>query len=70
MKCVGIKQVLKNAKQNNVSVVYIADDAEEHITAELIKVCEEKNIKLIHIETMAELGKKAGIDVGTSCYAE
>ncbi len=70
MKCVGLKQVLKNVRQNNVSVVYVANDAENHITAELIKVCEQKNIKIIRIETMAELGKKAGIDIGASCYAE
>ena len=70
MKCRGIKEVLKNVKLNNVSVVYIADDAEKHVTEGLIRICEEKNIKIIHINTMAELGKKAGIDVGTSCYAE
>ena len=70
MKCVGIKQVLKNVKLGNVSVVYIADDAQAYVTADLIKICEEKNIKIIHVGTMAELGKKAGIEVGTSCYAE
>ncbi len=70
MKCVGIKQVLKNVKLGNVSTVYVANDAQTHVTAELIEICKEKNIKIIRIDTMAELGKKAGIEVGTSCYAE
>jgi large subunit ribosomal protein L7A len=70
MKYVGVKQVLKNVKEERVKIVYIADDSQTHITAELIQLCKEKNIKIKHVKTMNELGKKAGIDVGASCTAE
>ena len=70
MKYVGIKQVLKAAKEGDVEKVYIGEDAEEHVLAELIKTCEDNNIQIIRIKTMAELGKLAGIDIGASAAAE
>ena len=70
MRCVGIKQVLKGVKENNTKKVFVAKDAEPHVTSELIKLCNEKNIEIVYIKTRAELGKIAGIEVGTSCYAE
>ena len=70
MKYVGIKQVIKAAKEGNVVKVYIGEDAEEHVLSELIKTCEDNNIQIIRIKTMAELGKLAGIDIGASAAAE
>lgn len=70
MKYVGIKQVLKAVKEGLVEKVYIGQDAEEHVLAELISACEENKITLIKIKTMAELGKMSGIDIGASAAAE
>ena len=70
MRYVGLKQVQKSIKENNVKKVYVAKDAEKHITEQIIKKCQENNIQVVCVETMAELGKKAGIDVGASCIAE
>ena len=70
MKCVGVKQVLKSIKENKVKKVYVAKDAEGHITEEIINISSEKNIPIVYVETMTELGKMSGIDVGASCMAE
>ena len=70
MKYVGIKQVLKAVKDGEVSKVYIGADAEERVTTDLIRVCNESQIEIIQVETMAELGKMAGIDIGASAAAE
>ena len=70
MKYVGVKQVLKGVKEEKIKKVYVADDVQTHITAELLNLCKEKNIEVIHVSGKAELGKKAGIDVGASCTAE
>ena len=70
MKYVGIKQVLKAVKDGEATKVYVGNDAEEHVTAELIKICNENKIEIVKIETMAELGKLAGIDIGASAAAE
>ncbi len=70
MKYIGIKQVLKCVKNDKAHKVYVADDAQSNVTAELLAICEAKSIKVEHISTMNELGKMAGIDVGTSCYID
>ena len=70
MKCVGAKQVLKSIHEKKVKKVYIAKDADNHITDEIIKLCKENNLQLFFVDTMVELGKKAGIDVKASSYAE
>ncbi len=62
--------MLKNVKEKGAKKVFIAKDAEAHITAELVKFCEANNIEIVHVNTMAEIGKMAGIEVGSSCYAE
>ena len=62
--------MLKNVKEKSVKKVFIAKDAEAHVTAELIKLCETNNIEIVYVNTMAEIGKMAGIEVGSSCYAE
>ena len=70
MKFVGVKQVLKSVKEEKIKKVYVADDVQSHITAELISLCQEKHIEVIHVATKAELGKMAGIEVDASCTAE
>ena len=50
--------------------MFIAKDAESHVTQEIIKLCEEHKIPIVFVDTMAELGKMAGIEVGASCMAE
>lgn len=70
MKYVGIKQVLKAVKDGEATKVYVGADAEEHVIAELIEICNESQIEVIKIETMAELGRMAGIDIGASAAAE
>ena len=70
MKYVGIKQVLKAVKDGKATKVYSGRDAEEHVTAELIEICNESQIEIIKVETMAELGKMSGINIGASAAAE
>ena len=70
MKYVGIKQVLKAVKEETVEKVYIGENAEKHVLDELLKTCEDNNITVIKVKTMAELGKMAGIDIGAAAAAE
>lgn len=70
MKYIGIKEVLKAVETDDVSIVYIGKDAENHVISELLKMCKEKNIEISYVETMAELGKMANIDVGAAAAAD
>ena len=70
MKYVGIKQVLKAVKEGVTKKVYIGEDAEKHVIADLLKTCNDNNVEIIKIKTMAELGKMAGIEIAASAAAE
>lgn len=68
-KVVGTKETTKAVQFGEAKVVFIAEDADEHVTAPLIKICEEKDIPFEKIETMKELGRAAGIEVGAAAAA-
>lgn len=63
---IGTKQALKALNNNAAHAVYIARDAEEHVTRQLVELATEKNIEIIYVETMKQLGKACKIDVGAA----
>ena len=65
-KVIGIKQTQKAAEQNSLEVVFIACDAEEKVVGQVQQICEKNNIDICVTDTMKQLGKMAGIDVGAS----
>lgn len=66
---IGVKQTLKAMKDELVSEVYIAQDAEPSVTAKVTELAEEMNIPLRHVDSMKKLGSACGIDVGASTVA-
>lgn len=65
-KVVGIKQTKKAAEQDKLEAVFIACDADQRVVGQLKQLCEEKKIPVCTTETMKQLGKAAGIDVGAA----
>jgi large subunit ribosomal protein L7A len=41
----------------------VADNAEKHVIEPVIRACEEKQIPLIRVDSMKNLGKACGIKV-------
>lgn len=68
-KTVGIKQTLRALEKGNVFRVYIAKDAEMHVLRPIVEQCRNKGIELLEIQTMTELGKACGIEVGAAVAA-
>ena len=64
--CVGVKQSLKAMHENKVLKLYIAKDVEQHVVRSLIKLAREKEIEIIYVNSMLELGKVCNIDVGAA----
>jgi large subunit ribosomal protein L7A len=62
-KTVGAKQTMKAVEKERVKLLYIAKDAERHVTEPIIKICESKNIPFVKVDSMKNLGKACGIDV-------
>ena len=65
-KVIGIKQSTKLIKNGEGKVLYVAKDANAKLISPIIQLAEEKNIKIVEVSTMKELGKIGGIDVNSS----
>lgn len=69
VKTIGTKQTLKALDEDQVSLVFIAEDAEEHVTANLKEMCLKKGIEIVTVSTMRELGDACKIQVGAASAA-
>ena len=65
-RIIGLKQTIKAIKEDRVSKVYVAKDADDHIINNVIKESNGKDIELIYVDTMKELGEACGIEVKAS----
>lgn len=65
-KAVGIKQTMKAVENNSAKIVFIARDADEKVIGPLKALCLSKAVQLEYTDTMKQLGKAVGIEVGAS----
>ncbi|MCY6371565.1 ribosomal L7Ae/L30e/S12e/Gadd45 family protein [Clostridium ganghwense] len=65
-KVIGLKQTLKHMKNGDGQLLYVAKDADIKLVNPLIELANEQSLKIVFIDTMKELGKVCGIDVGAS----
>lgn len=68
-KTIGLKQSLRAVEVDGVQAVYIAEDAEERVVAQIMDMCKAKKIQIHKADSMKELGRACGIDVGTAVAA-
>ncbi|HAA89863.1 MAG: Ribosomal protein HS6-type [Thermoanaerobacterales bacterium 50_218] len=68
-RVVGTKQTKKAVEKGIAQLVYVAKDAEEHVTSPLLQLCSEKGVEVVMVDSMAELGKACGIKVGAASAA-
>ena len=68
-KVVGVNQVKRAISSSTVSLVYVAEDAEMKITNEVLDLCEKKQIPIIKVNTMKDLGDACGIDINAATAA-
>ncbi len=62
-KVIGLRQVNRGIKDNQIRCVLVADDADANIRLALAKTCREAKIPLTRVKSKEELGKTLGIDV-------
>lgn len=68
-RTVGLKQTQKAIEKGSAKMVFVAADAEQHVTKPLLKLCSEKTIPVETVQTMEELGRACGIEVGSATAA-
>lgn len=66
---IGTKQTLKAIHNGEVSEIFIAADADKHITQKVADLAEELEIPCQQVDSMKKLGKAAGVEVGASIVA-
>ncbi len=65
-RIIGLKQTIKAIKEDKVFKVYVAKDADDHIKNNVIEEIKDKDIEIIYVNTMKELGEACGIEVKAS----
>ena len=65
-RIVGLKQTLKAIANNSLLRVYLAKDADNYIIQSVLSACSGKNLEIVYIDTMKELGEACGIEIGAS----
>ncbi len=65
-RIVGLKQTVKAVKNGTAKKVYVAEDADDFIKQSVLDACSDKNIQIIYVNSMKELGDACGIDIGAS----
>jgi large subunit ribosomal protein L7A len=65
-KVIGIKQSVKSLKNGEGKILYVASDAEGALVKPVIELACALNIEVKYIDTMKELGRLCGIDVGAA----
>ena len=66
---VGSKQLKKALKAGRAERVYLAENADPAITEPIEMMCRELHIQITWVRTMAELGRRCGIEVGAAAAA-
>ncbi|NMM63494.1 50S ribosomal protein L7ae-like protein [Clostridium sp. P21] len=68
-KVVGVKQTIKAIKAGDVKIVYIAKDADDKFIQPIKLLVSEESLETVYVDSMKELGKLCGIDVGAATAA-
>ena len=67
---IGTNEATKAAERGIAKLVVIAEDVQpKEVVMHLPPLCDEKKIPYAKVATKAELGRAAGIDVGTAAVA-
>lgn len=68
-KVIGIKQTIKAIKSGSCKAVYIAVNADDKLVEPVLKLANESGVSVVTIDSMKELGKICGIEVGAAAVA-
>lgn len=66
---VGSKQLRKALARGRAQYVYLARNADPAVTEPLIALCQVKNVSYAWVQSMQDLGRACGIEVGAAAAA-
>lgn len=66
---IGTKQTTKSVESRQATQVYVARDADPKLIRGIVALSEKESIPIKWFDSMADLGKECGIDVGAAMAA-
>ena len=66
---IGTKQTVKAIEQDLVEELFVANDADKHITEEVIRLANNQNVKCTTVDSKKRLGTACGIEVSATAVA-
>jgi large subunit ribosomal protein L7A len=66
---VGTKQATKAVETGIAAEVFVAKDADPRITTKMVNLCKKMNVPVTYVDSMKQLGKACGIEVGAAIAA-
>lgn len=67
--CIGTKQTTKAVEQGKAAKVFVAKDADPKLTGKIVSLADKMGVEVAYFETMKQLGKACGIEVGAATAA-
>ncbi len=68
-RIVGTKQTTKAVERGQAQVVFVARDADPHVTRRLVALCRQQGVEVVEVDSMTVLGRACGVEVGTASAA-
>jgi large subunit ribosomal protein L7A len=65
-KVIGSRQLTRALIKNEISLAYIARDADPFIVSPVRELCRERGVPVTDVPTMSELGEACGLRVKTA----
>lgn len=66
---IGTKQTTKAVENGTAKQVYVARDADPKLTSKIISLANKMGVEVVYVDSMKELGKACGIEVGAAMAA-
>jgi large subunit ribosomal protein L7A len=66
---IGTKQTAKMIESGKAIEVFVAEDADPKLTAKIVSLCQKQGIPITYLDSMKQLGKACGIEVGAAVAA-
>ena len=65
-RTVGASATLRALQKQELSEVFVADDADSRVVQPVIEACQHAGISVSHVGSQSLLGKACGLSVGAS----
>jgi len=68
-KVAGLKQTIKAVENGSARLVFLARNADQKTRLPIEELCQSKGILVVEVDSMNDLGKASGIQIGTAAAA-